>query len=204
MLGFYNYTVILTYIGTAFGMLGIVSAINNNILLAFLFLMLCGVCDMFDGKIARTKNRTKQERRFGIQIDSISDFLCFGVLPAIIGYVIGMDQYYLLPIIIIYILAALIRLSYFNVIEEERQEETKVDRKICTGLPVPPAAIIFPIVYTLNLSFPEQFAYIYAGVMLLVSIAFVSKFEIKKLQTKELLIMIVVGAFVISLLAVLG
>ena len=62
--------------------------------------MLAGVCDMFDGKIARTMKRTKQEKRFGIQIDSLSDFLCFGVLPAMIGYNIGMTEWYFFPAII--------------------------------------------------------------------------------------------------------
>ena len=46
-------------------------------------LMFCGFCDAFDGKVARTKkNRTEQEIKFGIQIDSLSDLVAFGVLPA--------------------------------------------------------------------------------------------------------------------------
>ena len=118
MIGFYNYTVILTYIGAIFGLLGIVSAFSGNIIPAITFLMLTGVCDMFDGKIARTMKRNKDEKRFGIQIDSLSDFLCFGVLPAIIGYSIGMNKWYLIAILLYYMLAALIRLAYFNVMEE--------------------------------------------------------------------------------------
>ena len=147
MIGFYNYTVILTYIGAILGVCGIVASFNGNILLAIVFLMLSAVCDMFDGKIARTMKRTKQEKRFGIQIDSLSDFVCFGVQPAMIGYNIGMKAWYFLPIIIYYILAALIRLAYYNVMEEERQNKTDKDLEMCTGLPVPPSAIIFPVVY---------------------------------------------------------
>ena len=75
MIGFYNYTVILTYIGAILGVCGIVASFNGNILLAIVCLMLSAVCDMFDGKIARTMKRTKQEKRFGIQIDSLSDFV---------------------------------------------------------------------------------------------------------------------------------
>ena len=62
MIGFYNYTVILTYIGTIFGLLGILSAFSGNLILAITFLMLTGVCDMFDGKIARTMKRNKDEK----------------------------------------------------------------------------------------------------------------------------------------------
>ena len=42
--------------------------------------MAAGFCDMFDGKIASTRKRTRQEKRFGIQIDSLSDLACFGIM----------------------------------------------------------------------------------------------------------------------------
>ena len=54
--------------------------------MALLCLMFAGFCDMFDGKIASTMKRTKQEKRFGIQIDSLSDLICFGALPALIVF----------------------------------------------------------------------------------------------------------------------
>ena len=204
-IGFYNYTVILTYIGMIFGVLGILNSFNGNIILAITFLMLTGVCDMFDGKIAKTRKRNKQEKRFGIQIDSLSDFLCFGVLPAMIGYNLGMDKYYLIPVIVLYVLTALIRLAYFNVIEEERQDTTEEDRIMCTGLPVPPSAIIFPVVYLVsNIFFKDVVGYVFASIMLLVSVLFISKFEIKKLQMKELIIMILLGIVILSLLVIFG
>lgn len=203
MIGFYNYTVILTYIGAIFGMLGIINAFNGNTILAITFLMLTGVCDMFDGKIARTMKRNKQEKRFGIQIDSLSDFVCFGILPAVIGYSIGMKQWYLIIILLFYVLAALIRLAYFNVMEEERQDTTEEDRKMCTGLPVPPSAIIFPIMFLISKLFNFELTYLYAVVMALVGTLFISKFEIKKLQMKGLLIMIGIGIVVLSLLVIL-
>ena len=75
MLGFYNYTVILTYIGLLVGFGGILSAMGGNTLGAILCLMGSGLCDMFDGKIAATMERTPSEKQFGIQIDSLSDLL---------------------------------------------------------------------------------------------------------------------------------
>ena len=61
----------------------------NNIghpYIGMLFLLFCGLCDAFDGKVARTKkNRTERMKKFGIQIDSLSDLVAFGVLPACIG-----------------------------------------------------------------------------------------------------------------------
>ena len=202
MIGFYNYTVILTYIGAILGVCGIVASFNGNILLAIIFLMLSAVCDMFDGKIARTMKRTKQEKRFGIQIDSLSDFVCFGVQPAMIGYNIGMKAWYFLPIIIYYILAALIRLAYYNVMEEERQNKTDKDLDMCTGLPVPPSAIIVPVVYLVCQALEVNATYAYAAVMVLVATLFIKRFSIKKLKTKGLLVMIALGLIVLTLLFV--
>lgn len=202
MIGFYNYTVILTYIGTIFGLLGVVSSFSGNVMPAIIFLMLAAVCDMFDGKIARTMKRTKQEKRFGIQIDSLSDFLCFGVLPGMIGYNVGMDEWYFMPIIVYYMLAALIRLAYYNVMEEERQNKTEKDLEMCTGLPVPPSAIIFPVVYLVCRILEIEVSYVYAAFMLLVGTLFIKRFSIKKLQLKGLLVMIGLGIVVVSLLLI--
>ena len=55
MIGIYNYTVILTYISFVSGITGIYYAINENTFIAILCLMISGLCDMFDGKVARTK-----------------------------------------------------------------------------------------------------------------------------------------------------
>ena len=55
MIGFYNYTVILTYIGLASAITGIYIAMDGrHILFSVIALMIAGLCDMFDGKIART------------------------------------------------------------------------------------------------------------------------------------------------------
>ena len=86
MIGFYNYTVILTYLGLLSGFGGILCASNGNLKAAIVLLLVAGFCDMFDGKIASTMKRTKAEKRFGIQIDSLSDLICFGVLPAVICF----------------------------------------------------------------------------------------------------------------------
>ena len=67
MLGIYNYTVILTYLGMLSGFAGILFAFEGQLWAALGCLMFSGVCDMFDGKIARAMKRTGEEKRFGIQ-----------------------------------------------------------------------------------------------------------------------------------------
>ena len=90
MIGVYDYTVLATYLSLAFGVSGILAAMNGSPYSALLCLMVSGLLDAFDGRIARTKkNRTEQEKRFGIQIDSLNDVVCFGVLPGVIGASLG-------------------------------------------------------------------------------------------------------------------
>ena len=48
--------------------------------------MVSGILDAFDGRVARTKkDRNEFEKNFGIQIDSLADLICFGILPVSIG-----------------------------------------------------------------------------------------------------------------------
>ena len=129
MIGVYDYTVIATYLSLLLGLGGLYSAAQNEPLDAMLCLMLAGLLDAFDGRIARTKkDRTEQEKRFGIQIDSLNDLVCFGVLPAAIGWSMDCDRLWFLATMSFFALCALIRLAYFNVTEEERQNQMSEHR----------------------------------------------------------------------------
>ena len=137
MIGFYDYTVVLTYISFTSSIIGIFCAVTGHTRWAVFCLALSGLCDMFDGKIARTKkNRTEDEKQFGIQIDSLCDVVCFGVLPIVLCYELGMRHIYSLVILVLYGLAGVIRLGYFNVMETKRQQETGENRKYYQGLPI--------------------------------------------------------------------
>ena len=97
MIGVYDYTVIATYLSLLLGLAGLYSAAQSEPLDAMLCLMLAGLLDAFDGRIARTKKgRTDAEKRFGIQIDSLNDLVCFGVLPAAIGWSTGCQRLWFL------------------------------------------------------------------------------------------------------------
>ena len=66
MLGVYDYTVVLTYVSLMVSIGGMMFAVNGHLHLGVMCLAISGLCDMFDGKIARTKkNRTEVEKRFG-------------------------------------------------------------------------------------------------------------------------------------------
>lgn len=149
LLGYYDYTVILTYCGMLFSFFGLLRVIGQDYWNAVLYLMLAGICDMFDGAVASTKDRNASEKKFGIQIDSLSDLISFGVLPAVFVYMISGKNAFVGLIASMFALCALIRLAYFNVLEEERQRRTSESRQSYLGVPVTTIAVFLPAAYLL-------------------------------------------------------
>ncbi len=204
MIGFYDYTVILTYISFISAVAGIFSASTMNLRWAIFFLAFSGLCDMFDGKIARTKkNRTDDEKNFGIQIDSLCDIVCFGVLPIVICYKLGMDRIWSMAILALYGLAGLIRLGYFNVMEAKRQAEEGGARKYYQGLPITSMAIALPLLFVVSPLFPSHMAFVVSlhVVVLLVGLLFILNFRLRKPSVKEVLF--IVAAVTLAVLVIL-
>lgn len=182
MLGYYNYTVVLTYIGMLFGFSGILQTLNGNYHGAVMCLMAAGLCDMFDGKVASTMQRTRSQKRFGIQIDSLSDLICFGVLPAVIACT-GSTLKWAPAASGIYCLCALIRLAWFNVDEEERQEKEDGSRRVYYGLPVTSAALIIPMILGITGRSASTAEVAGPVLMLVMAVAFITPFQLKKPET---------------------
>ncbi len=227
MIGFYDYSVWLTYISLVSAVIGIGVSLNGpgHPYWGIFFLMISGFCDAFDGRVARSKkDRTDSEKRYGVQIDSLSDLVAFGVLPACIGaamaslgrdsegfpsVVIGGHDFRNLLIticviiLLLYVLAAMIRLGYFNVLEEERPKTEQEGRKSFVGLPVTSASLIFPLVLLFQYILPADITPIYFAVMLLTAILFVAKIEVKKPGLKGVLILVAIG-LVEAILLVVG
>lgn len=192
MIGFYDYTVIATYCALVFGMSGIFAAAEGREIAAVLCLLLAGLLDAFDGRIARTKkNRTANEKRFGIQLDSLNDVICFGVLPACLGFGLGHRQWWYLTSLCFFALTALIRLAYFNVLEEERQDATNEKRSHYLGMPVTMATLFVPLLYILY-SMSESAA-VWAVGLFLLGVLFIAPIRVKKAGMTGILLMSVLG-----------
>lgn len=177
-IGYYKMSVLVTYLGVVSGVLGMIYGINGLTTHALVCLMFSGICDAFDGKIARACKREKEEKEFGIQIDSLADTVSFVVLPVIILYGMGLRNWLHVMIYICYILAGVIRLGYFNV----KANESKEDKlPFYSGLPVTSSAIIFPIFYLAKyFILPSQFYTLYITVMAFTALLFVLNFKLKK------------------------
>ena len=217
LLGVYNYTVILTYVGMLFAFAGIHFVFSNNdrsFILALLCLMVAGVMDMFDGKVASTKkNRTPSEKLFGIQIDSMADIISYGVFPSLIVYklAIGDKQYpvdhpwqarIVICVCALYLLCALIRLSYFNVDEMERQNKTSESRHEYRGLPVTSVAVVLPAVFIVSYFLGNSRPPIQAAAILLLimAIAFITPFRMLKPHLIGKIVLILIGLIELALL----
>ena len=140
-------SVLVTFLGVIFAVISMYFAFIkmafcevSYIRYSLVFLMLAGICDMFDGKVASMCKRTKEEKEFGIQIDSLADTVNFVVLPVVIMLSLGMTSIIDVVIYALFIICGISRLGYFNV-------NAKLDSpvKFYNGLPVTSTAIIYLI-----------------------------------------------------------
>lgn len=207
MIGFYNYSVILTYIGLCSAIFGIslsfgeVSCIRGSLIC----LMICGLCDMFDGTIARKCKRSKDAKTFGMEIDSLCDLVCFGVFPTIIGYGLGNRGILTVICSAVFVLGAVIRLGYFNVQEINKLIDADDEkRKYYTGLPVTSVALLIPTIALLDLLTIKSLARYYNLVLLVIGICFVSPFKVKKLYFQGLLCLASFGILIFCLIIKYG
>ena len=182
LIGFYDYTVILTYLSVISAVVGMTFSHNGAFGGAMLCLFFSGFCDAFDGKVARSKkNRTEDEKAFGIQLDSLCDVVSFGAAPAFACYCMGMDGILGLVILCIYCVCAVIRLAFFNVLEAKRQQVESGSNKFYRGLPVTTSALIFPVFYLLRSLLPGRvFLVVLHILMALTAFLFVLDFQVKK------------------------
>lgn len=194
-IGKFNRSVIVTYLGTLATMLGFYLAlIDKNITGSILCLMVAGICDMFDGKVARMcKNRTDEDKLYGIQIDSLADIVAFVAFPLVIFYAIllkydiNINIILILLISTVFVVCGITRLAYFNI----AAELTEGPIKYYSGLPVTTTAIIFPLIYLLSFVLSKTvFAYVYLFIILLVALLFVLNFKLKKPRGKTFFILV--------------
>ena len=203
MIGFYDYTVVVTYISLVSSIVGMFCAIDGKLTVAVFCLAFSGLCDMFDGKIARTKkDRTDDEKSFGIQIDSLCDIVCFGIFPIILGYKLGMCKLYSIVILAFYGLAGVIRLAYFNVMEAKRQSETSENRKYYQGLPITSMAVLLPLLAVFKpMLGKREFMLSLHALVLLVGLLFITNFKFRKPKNRTLAI--IVGVVTLAVLRML-
>ena len=207
IIGFYGFWVYLTYASLLSAMVGIFFAIYGYITYALICLMISGICDTLDGRVASLKSRTDREVGYGIQLDALADVVAFGALPAVIGVMIGQEQGTVGTaskiIFAVYVLAALIRLAYFTVIEVELQGK-KEKRTYYEGLPVTIVALLIPVVYAVCTIFDFPLFPVYNVLLAVIAIAFVARIKVYKPQGKMKILLCLIGVPILIFIIVNG
>ncbi len=135
----------ITTFAMTFGFISILLATDGKIVYASYMIMVAMIMDGLDGKVARYTNTASE---FGIQYDSLSDLVAFGVAPCVVYSRFYLYQqvtdtvFYLLPIM--FLVCGAIRLARFNV------TASIYGKAFFTGLPIPAAAfavVVSPIFF---------------------------------------------------------
>lgn len=122
------------------GFYSIIASINGDFYPAAVAILVAGVFDGLDGRVARLTDSTS---RFGMQLDSLCDLVSFGVAPALLAYLWALIPYgrYGWLAAFLYVATTALRLARFNsMAEDEVPEDSEDDSHDFVGLPCPAAA----------------------------------------------------------------
>ena len=197
---------ILTLAGVCLGISSIKFSIDGNYSLAVTLILLAAILDALDGRIARLIKGTSE---FGKELDSLTDFVSFGIAPVFTLYFWELNTYGKLgwAITLIYSVCCVLRLARFNLTKIQETEEWK--NNFFEGVPSPAGGllILMPLIYeltNLNLGFNVKNLTPYLTVI--VAILLVSKIPtlaLKKISTSPkttIFLLLTIGIVFIALL----
>lgn len=169
----------LTLTGLMLSLFSVIFAIQQHFYAALICLIYSGIVDMFDGVVARKMQRTELQAEVGRNLDSLVDICSFGFAPAILAYCYGLQEPLYVVLLMIYVAANVLRLAYFN----STGLASEGNNEYFTGLPVTYAALFIPLSFMVSFFVPfETMKLILAGMYLILAIAMVANFQMKKLK----------------------
>ena len=197
---------ILTLGGVCLGISSIKFSIDGNFSLAVIFILLAAILDALDGRIARLIKGTSE---FGKELDSLTDFVSFGIAPVFILYFWELNKYGKLgwAITLIYSVCCVLRLARFNLTKIDTQQLWKSN--YFEGVPAPAGGILIlmPLILEMaNLNLNFKIINVTPYLTILVAILLVSKIptlSFKKISISpkaSIFILLGIGTIFISLL----
>lgn len=127
------------------GFITILFVLNENYGMAAVSYMIILLCDSIDGSVARKTNTTTE---FGVELDSLSDFLNFIVIPCIICFLLGYDSSLSITAYCFFIVSGISRLAYFNISESIIEN----GKKVYLGMPTTMVGATLYIIVTTTFS----------------------------------------------------
>ena len=197
---------ILTLGGVCLGISSIKFSIDGNYSLAVTLILFAAILDALDGRVARLIKGTSE---FGKELDSLTDFVSFGIAPVFVLYFWELNKYGKLgwAITLIYSVCCVLRLARFNLTKIEETEEWK--NNFFEGIPSPAGGLIIlmPLIYELaNLNLGYDIKNITPYSTLVVAILLVSKvptLSLKKISISPkmtVFLLLTIGIIFIALL----
>ncbi len=145
-IGIYNLPLAVTMAGLFAAVAACIFSFNSMLPWAVICFILSGLCDLFDGVVARKIKRSDTEKRFGLYIDSSVDAVNFGIVPVIILLHSGFNHTLDYILFCFYSFSATMRLAYFNLLQHNN-DGSPVHHY--TGLPVTYSALFLPIILSI-------------------------------------------------------
>ena len=179
---------VITLTGLSFGLSSIRFALEADFNLAIVCILFAGICDVLDGLLAR---HLRSESDLGAQLDSLSDFLSFGVAPGLLMYmsVFNQDSGIGAFACLVFIIFSCLRLALFNVRLEASKSADGAPEHFFTGIPTPVGAvlILLPLTHSFmgynwayeNLSFVAGYVILISGLL----VSRIPTFSIKREQS---------------------
>ena len=197
---------ILTIAGVCLGISSIKFSLDLNFSMAVIFITLAAILDALDGRIARLIKGTTD---FGKELDSLTDFVSFGIAPAFIIYFWELNKYGKLgwAITLIYSVCCVLRLARFNLTKFKPEETWK--QNYFEGVPSPIGALLIlsPLVLELTeFNFLINNNYFVPLFTLVIAVLLISKiptYSFKKIKIKPTLTVFILLGIGISLVTLM-
>ena len=197
---------ILTLGGVCLGISSIKFSIDGNFSLSVTLILLAAILDALDGRIARLIKGTSE---FGKELDSLTDFVSFGIAPVFILYFWELNSYGKLgwAIALIYSVCCVLRLARFNLTKHDNNQEWK--NNFFEGIPSPAGGLIIliPLIYELsnfdfdlNLRFVTPYLTIFIALLLVSKIPTLSLKKISISSKTTVFLLLSIGMIFIALL----
>lgn len=173
---FWDVANLVTLIGLTAAVGCALLAIKGQIAFAIVALMVSGVCDLFDGFVARRVTRNERQREFGGHLDTIVDACSFGFAPVVLVYAAGLNSVLEIPFLIFFSLSVVWRLAYFETVGLQGEGPIRY----FVGLPVTYVAMFLPLAFLAGFWGPNSLRVSLCVAVVALAILMISAFPIRK------------------------
>ena len=190
---------VITLSGLSFGLSSIRFALESDFNLAIVCILFAGVCDVLDGMLAR---HLQSESDLGAQLDSLSDFLSFGIAPGLLIYmsIFNQDSSIGAFAALAFIIFSCLRLALYNVRLEETKASEGDQEHFFSGIPTPVGAILIMLPLThsfMGYDWAFENLNFVAGYIILISGLLVSRIPTFSIKRKQLFVQSKLGFLVL-------